>query len=144
MANKFPNPDGRDTIEFSDDDWSKAQQMAAIQCTGEEIAAILNVNYDTLLARIKDLGWSSFSDWYKKHSAGGKMSLRRRQFKTSETNPTMQIWLGKQYLGQKDRNDYEVTAKVTPLFDPKSISREGYKELLAAQMSKPQVETDEE
>lgn len=30
------------------------------------------------------------------------MSLRRSQFRIAETNATMAIWLGKQYLGQKD------------------------------------------
>ena len=30
------------------------------------------------------------------------MSLRRTQFKLAEKNPTMAIWLGKQYLGQRD------------------------------------------
>jgi len=32
------------------------------------------------------------------------MSLRRAQIKTAlDGNPTMQIWLGKQYLGQHDK-----------------------------------------
>jgi hypothetical protein len=30
------------------------------------------------------------------------MSLRRAQFKLAETNASMAIFLGKQYLGQKD------------------------------------------
>lgn len=39
----------------------------------------------------------------------GKASLRRMQFKTAESgNATMQIWLGKQYLGQKDKQDVTV------------------------------------
>ena len=30
------------------------------------------------------------------------MALRRSQWKMAERNATMAIWLGKQYLGQKD------------------------------------------
>ena len=30
------------------------------------------------------------------------MSLRRTQFRTAEKNTAMAIWLGKQYLGQKE------------------------------------------
>jgi hypothetical protein len=39
------------------------------------------------------------------------MSLRRWQMKMAQTNATMAIWLGKQYLGQSDRQ--EVT-NITP------------------------------
>lgn len=35
------------------------------------------------------------------------MSLRRTQFKLAEKNPTMAIWLGKQYLGQRDNIEVE-------------------------------------
>lgn len=38
------------------------------------------------------------------------MSLRRTQFKLAEKNPTMAIWLGKQYLGQRDNVEVEHTA----------------------------------
>lgn len=134
MANIFPNPDGREIIEFDEETWEKAEKLASIQCTGEEIAGVLGVNYDTLLARIKEKGFASFSDWFKKHSASGKMSLRRRQFKMSETNPTMAIWLGKQYLGQKDHHDVEVSKKPTKLFDPDKLSKEEYIDLIKKQL----------
>jgi len=97
---------GRNLIEI---DWVKVEKLCLIQCTGEEIAAIIGVDYDTLSAAIKREYEQDFSDYYKKHSAGGKASLRRMQFKTAEGgNPTMQIWLGKQYLGQTDRHDVSV------------------------------------
>ena len=136
MAKTFPNPDGRNKIELTEDEWTKAEQMAHIQCTGEEIAAILDINYDTLLARLKDRGWPTFSDWYKKYSAGGKMSLRRRQFRTSETNPTMQIWLGKQYLGQKDSMDVDAKIDTTRAFDTGKLSKEEYMELVRSKFKK--------
>lgn len=43
----------------------------------------------------------------------GLASLRRQQFKMAETNATMQIWLGKQYLEQRDKLDSDVNHTVT-------------------------------
>ena len=40
------------------------------------------------------------------------MSLRRSQFRLAENNATMAIWLGKQYLGQKDVADIDLNANV--------------------------------
>ena len=39
---------------------------------------------------------------------GGKIALRRYQLQQAEKNPTMAIWLGKQYLGQRDSFPDEV------------------------------------
>ncbi len=96
-------PAGRPKIELSEKDWEQAEKMAYIQCTGEEIANVLGICYDTLETRIRERGWSNFSDWYKKHADGGKMALRRNQMRMSEKNASMAIWLGKQMLGQRDR-----------------------------------------
>jgi hypothetical protein len=42
-----------------------------------------------------------FAEYFKKHSVGGRISLRRSQFKLATAgNSTMLIWLGKQHLGQ--------------------------------------------
>ena len=47
-----------------------------------------------------------FAEVYKKHSAKGKTSLRRIQFKLAEKSAAMAIFLGRNYLGQKN-NDIE-------------------------------------
>lgn len=49
----------------------------------------------------------TFKEVFKDKRQGGKASLRRTQWKQAENNPTMAIWLGKQYLGQKDNPDGE-------------------------------------
>ena len=99
---------GRPKIILTEEQWTLAERMAQVQGTGEEIAAVLGINYDTLDARIKDKGYANFSEWFAQKAAGGKISLRRRQFKMSETSPAMAIWLGKQYLGQSDKMDSNV------------------------------------
>jgi len=92
--------------------WDLAEKAAALMCTGEEIAALQGVSYDTLERRVKELEeFDNFADWFKRHSAGAKKALRRAQFKNAleKNNATMQIWLGKQYLDQTDKNEAIVT-----------------------------------
>lgn len=48
-----------------------------------------------------------FAVIYAKKSALGKISLRRAQFKLAEKSAAMAIFLGKNYLGQRD--SFEVT-----------------------------------
>ena len=77
-------------------DYETVEKLAHIQCTKEEIASFLGCSVDTLDRR------PEFAEHYKKGLEGGKMSLRRMQFKLAEKNSAMAIFLGKQYLGQKD------------------------------------------
>ena len=78
--------------------------MCKIQCTKDEMCGIFQVDEKTLTKWCEETYKLSFSDAYKKLSSTGKMSLRRQQFKSAENgNVTMQIWLGKQWLGQTDK-----------------------------------------
>lgn len=77
-------------------DYETVEKLAHIQCTKTEIANFLGCSVDTL---DRD---NNFAEHYKKGLDGGKMSLRRIQFKLAEKNSSMAIFLGKQYLGQKD------------------------------------------
>jgi len=54
---------------------------------------------------------------HKKGMERGRASLRSFQFQLAKAgNPTMNIWLGKQYLGQSDRVQQEISGelKTTP------------------------------
>ena len=82
------------------------QGLCEIQATGEECAAILDISYNNLNIKLKKEGHGGFEDYYKKHSATGRASLRRKQMKVALSgNKTLLIWLGKQYLGQSDKNE---------------------------------------
>jgi len=88
-------------------DYAIAENAAKIMCTGEEIAGLLDVDYDTLGARIKEKYGTSVSEWLKKYQAHGRASLRRSQFMVAtKGNPAMLIWLGKQHLNQSDKTEY--------------------------------------
>lgn len=96
---------GRPKIEINKDMFEK---LCSIQCTEEEIAGVFGCSIDTINRWCKRTYDETFADIYKKKSAMGKMSLRRWQFDTAKRgNATMQIWLGRQYLGQTERQEIE-------------------------------------
>lgn len=79
------------------------RSLCKIQCTEKELCAVLEVSPDTLATYIKINHNMTFSEYLEKYGGQGKVSLRRLQFrKAEEGNVAMLIWLGKQYLGQKD------------------------------------------
>jgi len=72
--------------------------LARIDCTLEEMASILNCNRDTLS--------DNYSAVIQKGKEEGKASIRRMQWKSAQDgNIAMQIWLGKQRLGQREPRD---------------------------------------
>ena len=90
------------------------ESLCQIQCTQEEICAVLDVTDKTLTNWCKETyDGLSFSEVFAIKREAGKASLRRNQWKTAEKNPTRQIWLGKQYLGQRDKQDIEHSGEMT-------------------------------
>ncbi len=90
-------------------DYKTLDSLCQIQCTGEECASILGMDYDTLNNRLKEDGNGCFSDYYNEKAPGGRASLRRRQYKAAmEGNATMLVWLGKNWLGQTDKHESTV------------------------------------
>lgn len=78
------------------------ENLCGLQCTLEEIAGVFDCSPDTIERWCKRTYDETFAEAYKKHSAKGKMSLRRAQFKLAEKSAAMAIFLGKNYLGQSD------------------------------------------
>src|SRR5437660_5052462 len=99
-GNNF-NPDGRPRKEVN---WVTFEELCAIQCTQSEIASVLKIHTDTLVTKVKEHYEEDYSIVYKRLSESGKSSLRRNQYKLSNKNTAMAIWLGKQWLGQKENN----------------------------------------
>lgn len=87
------------------------ESLCAIQCTKEEISAVLQVSEDTLERWCKNTYNKSFAVIFAEKRQNGKASLRRSQWKLAEKNPTMSIWLGKQYLRQRDNIEVEHSAQ---------------------------------
>lgn len=127
-AKKKPKKTGRPLTKI---DWEKVDGMLHIQCTGEEIASILVIDYDTLQTACKRDKKHSFSEYSAIKREGGKASLRRNQWKMSEKNPAMAIFLGKNLLGQKDKQEIDHTGevKVKDAFDISKLSTPELKRL---------------
>lgn len=82
------------------------ENLCQIQCTKDEICSVFECDEKTLTRWCKDEYGLGFSDVYKKKSKVGKISLRRLQWKSAQSgNVSMLIWLGKQYLGQTDKQE---------------------------------------
>lgn len=97
---------GRPKKNLTPKEWDSVKYMCMIHCTGEEIAGVLQMDYDTLNRNCKDKYGYGISEYIKRNQSNGKMSLRRAQWKLAENgNASMLIWLGKQWLGQKDQQE---------------------------------------
>jgi len=96
--------EGRPRVEI---DFKQLDSLCMIQCTGEEIASVLGVSYDTIERRVKEKFKISLADYLKEKAQGGKASLRRSQWRAAieDKNVTMLIWLGKNMLAQTDKSE---------------------------------------
>ena len=95
-------------------DQKQFENLCGLQCTLEEICGWFGVTDKTLNSWCKRTYSESFSEVFRQKRSTGKISLRRSQWKLAEKNANMAIWLGKQYLGQKDQEVQEYVA-VHPL-----------------------------
>lgn len=87
-------------------DLEVAEKLGSILCTIKECAAFMDINENTLKTR------EDFLAAWKKGKEKGKISLRRYQMRMAEKNATMSIWLGKQYLDQKDKQELEHSGNI--------------------------------
>lgn len=81
-------------------DERKVEQLASIGCSEKEIGQLLGCSDDLLERR--------FAGPLKRGRARRNQNLRKLQYEAAKRgNVTMQIWLGKQWLGQKDSPEAE-------------------------------------
>ncbi len=98
---------GRPRKEFN---WEEFDKLCGIHATQREVADWFEMSEDTVDRRIKEQFGMTFADYVKQRQAPGKISLRRKQYEMAMNgNVTMLIWLGKQYLGQADKQEQAVT-----------------------------------
>jgi hypothetical protein len=129
-VSKTPTPEkrpvGRPPILILDDHLRhQIKTMANQQSTLCEAAAVLGVSVQALHQFMGK--YPEARELWDNGQLAGRQSLRRWQANSAKKgNPAMQIWLGKQWLGQKDKQEIaqDVTIKES---DPKTSMREKIK-----------------
>lgn len=107
------NKGGRPQREFSPKEWRDFERLCSLQCTKLEICDWFNLD-DCTLDKLVELKYNlSFSEVFAQKRGKGKVSLRRNQFKLSQSNPAMAIFLGKNYLEQKDKQEVEHSGDIS-------------------------------
>jgi hypothetical protein len=105
MMEQTKHPGGRPRLTF---DLRLVEDLGKIQSTHAELAAVLGCGLSTIKDRLTND--AEFVAAYERGLEAGKSSLRRIQWKSAlGGNTTMQIWLGKQYLGQRDMHSTGLT-----------------------------------
>jgi len=116
---KPKKPTGRPRIEL---DPKQAKIFGYFRATYDTMAEQIGCHVDTIRAAMQD-DKSEFSKEYKKGFSGMKMKLSEAQVKTAieDRNPTLLVWLGKQYLNQKENPmpDEDVNKNYTVILVPK-------------------------
>lgn len=116
---KPKKPVGRPRIEL---DPKQAKIFGYFRATYDTMAEQIGCHVDTIRAAMQDED-SEFSKAYKNGFSSMKMKLSEAQVKTAieEHNSTLLVWLGKQYLNQKDNPmpDEDVNKNYTVILVPK-------------------------
>lgn len=82
--------------------------LCRILCTQKEICDFFGTTDKTLTGWVKREYGKPYMEVYDMFASEGKVSLRRQQvIKAEKGNVPMLIWLGRQWLGQKDYEKLE-------------------------------------
>jgi hypothetical protein len=103
--------------KFKPIDISIVEKLASIHCTDKEICLIVGISDQTLANREKSD--PKLREAIERGRANFKVSIRRAQAMLAlKGNATMLIWLGKQYLDQKDQPEIKMDDIRPVLFLP--------------------------
>ena len=81
-------------------DTEQVEKLASFGCTNTEVASFFGCD-ESLIRK-------SYSEFLTKGREKGKIRLRQMQWRAADNgNVSMLIWLGKQLLNQKDRQEIE-------------------------------------
>jgi hypothetical protein len=88
-------------------DWVVVDELLEAECTGVEIAARFDMHPETFYEKVREKTKMGFTAYAAQKKANGDSILRKVQYDTAveDRDRTMQIWLGKQRLGQKEPKD---------------------------------------
>ena len=96
-------------------DWKVLDAILQFKASKRDCAELINISEDTIERRIKKKFQLTFSEYRDRKMAQPRHSIARRQYEIAMAgNATMLIWLGKQWLGQTEKQeiDQTTTAKI--------------------------------
>lgn len=88
------------------------ENLCGLQCTRDEICTFFGITDKTLTRWCRETYGQSFSAVFQEKRELGKVSLRRNQWKLAEKNAAMAIFLGKNYLDQRDVQSVELSKSI--------------------------------
>lgn len=107
-------------------DWDRVDKLLEAGCHGTEICPYFDLTPERFYERVQEKYGMSFSVYSQEKRQKGDSKLREKQFdKAIDGDNMMLIWLGKNRLGQKDKqelneqSDKSITLKVN--FDGNSV-----------------------
>jgi hypothetical protein len=100
-------------------DWIEMGRLVQAGCTGVMCAAYIGIDDETFYNRCKDDLGIGFTEFLRTNRAKGDALLLAKQYEAAlkDKDRGMLIWLGKNRLGQTDRQAVDVTTqgeKITP------------------------------
>lgn len=100
---------GRPRLELEDlsvNGWELLDSLIIWSAHKEYIAEQLKISADTLEKRIKEKHDCTFTAYRDKQKEKIRINLSKKQYDVAMSgNPTMLIWLGKNELGQSDKQE---------------------------------------
>lgn len=92
-------------------DWEKVGQLVAAGCDGVQVAAYFGIHPNTLYLACEEEYKISFSDFLQEKRSKGDAMILASQFEAAirDKDRTMLIWLGKQRLGQREKQEIDHT-----------------------------------
>ena len=119
-------------------DWSIVDKLLQAHTPGTEISASFDMHPETFYDRVQKEFGIGFTEYCAKKRKKGKNNLRLAQLKNAlEGNTTIQIWLGKNWLAQRDepKEDKEFDGQLAVLLEmlkkiqkPEEFKKDGSQE----------------
>lgn len=102
-------------------DQKQFEKLCGIQCTKSEMCAFFDCSEDTIERWCNRTYGRKFAEVFTEKRGVGKISLRHAQWQMAQNNPTMAIFLGKNYLGQsnqdRDSTETDLLSRATALLE---------------------------
>jgi AraC-like DNA-binding protein len=94
-------------------DWKVLDSILQFGATLIDCAEMCEMSDDSIQRRIKDEYGCTFTEYRNRKMSRMRVKLLQKQYESAMAgNTALLIWLGKQHLGQSDKNDISVNGDV--------------------------------